>query len=569
MYLNRLTGYKGKKHLRGADEVIEYTEEQEDELAKCADPITGPIYFIINYMKVTHVDHGFIPFDLWDWQQELLNVCNLNRYVIVKVGRQSGKSVCMLAYLLWYVLFNEDKAVAILANKAATARELMGRLQKSFEALPKWLQQGVKEWNKGSLELANGSKVYADATSGSAIRGKSMNIVMLDEFAHVEAHKAEEFFNSTMPTISSGKTTKVFITSTPKGMNMFHKIWVDATKNVDPITKAGKNGYIAIEIHWWQVPGRDEQWMKEQIALTSQMQFDQEFGCEFLGSALTLINGPKLRLLSWNDPLEYKEDRKALRIYERPQPGHVYTITCDVATGQGGDQQAFNIIDVTDFPFRQVGVFNDNQLYYVQYPDLIYRVARWYNDAFVLIEINDVGQAVSYMMQTEIGYDNLIKIKPKGKQGQQVSGGFQKMVQFGLKSTTATKRIGCASLKSLIETDKLIIQDHPTILELFTFVEDNDSYAADEGAEGAHDDICMSLVLFGWLADQQFFKDAVGKNMRQMIVAEMTKIMDEDFVPFGFIDDGLFHTPENTVDAVGWGIPDDDENNSQIYNPWA
>jgi hypothetical protein len=436
----------------------------------------------------------------------------------------------------------------------------MGRLQKSYEALPKWMQQGVKEWNKGSIILSNESKVYADATSGSAIRGKSMNIIMLDEFAHVEAHKAEEFFMSTYPTISSGKTTKVFITSTPKGMNMFYKIWIDAVNK--------KNDYKWREIHWWQVPGRDEQWKEQTIRNTSQLQFDQEFGCEFLGSSLTLISGPKLRTLAWVDPIEFKED-KFLRIYERPVPNHVYAIAADVATGQGGDQQAFSVIDVTEFPFRQVAVYNNNMLHYIHYPNLLQRVGQFYNEAFILIEINDVGQAVSYMMQTEIGYENLIKIKPKGKQGQQVSGGFTKMVQFGLKSTTATKRIGCASLKTLVETDRLIIKDFQTIQELTTFVEHKESFAADEGAVGAHDDIAMSLVIFGWLADQQFFKDAVGKNMRQNIAAEMNRIMDEDFVPFGLIDDGITHTPETAISQVGKSDEFDYYDDPPVYNPWV
>lgn len=544
--LSGLIGHKGKRHLRGEDEPVAYTPEQEDEYLRCA---ADPIYFITHWVKVVHVDRGLVLFDLYDYQRTMIELIHNNRFVVCKCPRQVGKSSVITAYFLWFVLFHDEKQVAILANKLTTARELMGRLQKAYEQLPKWLQQGVKEWNKGSIELSNGSKVFADATSGAAIRGKSMNMILLDEFAHVEAHKANEFFASTYPTISSGVTTKVFVVSTPKGLNEFYKLWDDAVKE--------KNDYKFFEVHWSEVPGRDEKWKEQQIRNTSQQQFDQEFGCEFVGSALTLISGPILRAMTWESPVEIKEDG-SLRIYERPMPGHTYAMGVDVATGQGGDAQAFSVIDVTEFPFRQVAVYNNNMLYYTRYPDLLYRVGKFYNDAYILIEVNDVGQSVSYAMQVEIGYENLIKVKPKGKQGQMVSGGFTKMVQYGLKTTTASKRIGCAALKTLVESHRLIIHDWHTIQELYTFVEHKDSFAADEGSTSAKDDIAMSLVLFGWLSDQLFFKDSVGKNLRINLQEEMDRFIDQDFVPFGFIDDGLDHTPETATDEAN--------NNPQPWN---
>jgi hypothetical protein len=538
--INRLTGYKGRKDLRGEDELIEYTEEQEEELARC---YLDPLYFIRKYIKIVHVDRGFIPFEMYPFQEHIIETIHENRFVIGKLPRQVGKTTTVAAYIVWFILFNHEKNVAILANKAATAREIMSRVQKAYEALPKFIQQGVKTWNKGSIELSNGSKVFADATSGSAVRGKSFAFILLDEFAHVENHLQEPFFTSTYPTITSGNETKVIIISTPKGLNMFYEIWMKSVK--------GQNEYKRVEVHWSEVPGRDQAWFDEQLRNTSEVQVAQEVLCEFLGSGHTLISGSKLRQLdvAWEEPVETKEHGN-LRIYERPKPGHTYAITCDCATGLGGDAQAFQVIDVTEFPFKQVAAFDDNKLYYVLYPTVIYNTARWYNEAFVLIEINDVGQAVSYIMQVEIGYDNLIKIKPKGKQGQHVSGGFQKMTQYGLKHNTATKRIGCNAVKTLIESDRLLIKDFKTITEFKTFVEDNDSFSADEGSPNAHDDLVMALVAFGWLADQQFFKDAVGNNVRQNLERQLREIEDEDFVPFGFIDDGVHHTPDSASEML-------------------
>jgi hypothetical protein len=538
--LNRLIGYKGQKNLRGENEIIEITEEQDEEYIRCLD---DPVYFIRNYVKIVNVDHGYIPLDLYPFQEDIVRTVHENRFVIGKLPRQVGKTTTVGAYILWFVLFNPEKNVAILANKAATAREIMSRVQRAYESLPKFLQQGVKTWNKGSIELSNGSKIFADATSGSAVRGKSFAFILLDEFAHVENHLQEPFFTSTYPTISSGNTTKVVIISTPKGLNMFYEIWMKSIK--------GLNEYKRIDVHWSQVPGRDQAWFDEQLRNTSEVQVAQEILCEFLGSGHTLISGAKLRILdtAWVEPTETKEQGH-FRIYERPIKGHTYAITVDCATGMGGDAQAFQVIDVTEFPFRQVASFDDNKLYYMQYPTVIYNAARWYNDAFVLIEINDVGQAVSYIMQVEIGYDNLIKIKPKGKQGQHVSGGFQKMTQYGIKQNTATKRIGCNALKALIETDRLLIQDFKTIQEFKTFVEDADSFAADEGSPNAHDDLVMALVVFGWLTDQQFFKDAVGNNVRSNLEAQMRAIEDVDFTPFGFVDDGINHTPETAFEMI-------------------
>lgn len=540
---NLSRGYKGNPNLARPHEVHNYTPEEIQEYIKCADPDTGPVYFSRKYIKIVHPDHGLIPFDLWDFQEDIINKANNNRFIVCKMPRQTGKSTTLIAYFLWYILFHKHVAIAILANKAELARELLGRLQLAYEWLPRWLQQGIVEWNKGSIELANGSKIIAEATSASSIRGRTFNIIMLDEFAHVEAHLAEEFFTSTFPTISSGKTTKVLIVSTPKGMNQFFDIWDKAEQ--------GRNDYIPIEVHWSDVPGRDEQWKETMIRNTSPEQFAQEQECEFLGSTATLISSAVLKRMKWVEPIQQFED-KHLAIYEKPKKGHVYTITCDVSRGQGLDAQAFSVIDVTKIPYVQVARFRDNRMPALTYPNVIFRAGKYYNNAFVLVEINDVGQQVADILHFELGYDNLFKLITKGKQGQQVSAGYKKLIQFGVRTTTPVKRIGCSNIKTLIEGDKLLIHDKMTIYELRTFVVYKESYAAEEGT-GAKDDLAMSLVLFGWLVNQRMYKDAIGTDMRKTLELELEETLQED-VPWagilGIQKKGAL-PPEATVDIQG------------------
>ena len=539
----RGSGFKGNLALRSENENINYTNEQIAEIIRCSQ---DPIYFIKKYVRIVHVDKGLIPFELYDFQEEIIQTCHNNRFVIMTLPRQSGKSTTITSYFLWYVLFNKEKSVAILGNKFETARELMGRFQKSYELIPKWLQAGVKEWNKSFIELANGSKVYASGTTAGGIRGKSVNIIMLDEFAHVLPHLAEEFFTSTYPTISSGTTTKVFIISTPNGMNKFYKMWDEA---IQPRDSEKWNGYIPLTYHWSRVPGRDEAWMKDQIdKLGSQEKFDQEFGNEFLGTGGTLLSGATLKELEKKVEVPISRlENDTIRIYDRPKFRHTYVCVCDVSRGQGLDAQAFSIIDITKIPYKVVVSFSDSKLAPILYPNVIYQYATEYNDAFVLVEINDIGQMITDTLQYELAYENMIKVRVKGKQGQQVSAGFQKSVQFGIRTTTPVKKIGCASLKTLIERNKLLVPDEKTVKEFRSFVVYKDSYAAEEGS-GLHDDLVMSLVLFGWLSNQNYFKDTTGTNIRETIMKEMQMIDEEVIAPFGVISTGL--EEENT--EPGW-----------------
>jgi len=516
-----------------------FTQHELNEYMKCE---ADPVYFATKYIKIVNVDRGLMPFEMWNFQKDMLNTFHDNRFAICKLPRQVGKSTTSVAYLLHQVLFNENIMIAILANRAPTARELLQKLKLAFEYLPMFLKQGIKEWNKGSIHLANGSRVLADSTSGSSVRGFSFNIIFLDEFAFVPNNIAEEFFSSTYPTISSGKSSKVIIVSTPNGMNLFYRMWMDAIE--------GRSDYKSIEIHWSLVPGRDAAWAEQTIRNTSQRQFDQEFGCEFLGSTNTLISGAKLRMMAMKSPIE---SYNHMDIYEHAENKHVYVLCVDVAEGQGLDYSTFSVFDVTKLPYRQVAKYRNNEITPIMLPAVVYAAAKKYNDAFVLVEINSIGLQVADILHFELAYENLLKFQMKGKQGNQPSEGFaaggKNKIAFGLRTTPQSKIIGCANLKTLVESDKLIINDADTIMELSSFSSNKRSFAAEEGS---NDDLAMTLVHFGWLTSQKYFKENISEDIKSALQKEQMDVMDTNIVPFGFIDDGLNDVVEKDVNGDIW-----------------
>ena len=515
--------YLGNPNLKRANITQEWTKEEIEEYAKC---MKDPQYFIEHYIKIVSLDEGLIPFHLYDFQKEMIGTFHNNRFTICKLPRQSGKSTTIIAYLLHYVLFNPNVNVAILANKAATARDLLSRLQLAYEHLPKWLQQGVMSWNKGSLELENGSKILASATSSSAVRGGSYNIIFLDEFAYVPSNVAEQFFSSVYPTISSGKTTKVMIVSTPHGMNMFYKLWVDAEE--------GRNSYVPIEVHWSEVPGRDEKWKEETIKNTSESQFNTEFECEFLGSIDTLVTPAKLKTLTYRTPIQ---SNAGLDVHVNPIDKHTYMLIADVSRGTKNDYSAFAVIDITELPYKIVAKFRDNEIKPLLFPSKIYDVALAYNKAFVMVEVNDIGEQVANTLQFDLEYDNLIMASMRGRAGQILGGGFSGgRAQLGVRTTKAVKRIGCSNLKQLIEDNKLIVEDYDCINELSTFIVKGQSFEADEGC---NDDLVACLFMFAWATDQTYFKELVDVDVRQTMMREQQDMLEQDMAPFGFVITGL------------------------------
>jgi len=528
--------YLGNPNLKKANTQIQFSQENILEFVKCKE---DPVYFARKYIQIVSLDKGLVPFRLYDFQEKLVRNFHESRFNICKMPRQTGKSTTVVSYLLHYAVFNDNVNIAILANKASTARDLLGRLQLAYENLPKWMQQGIIAWNKGSLELENGSKISANSTSSSAVRGGSYNVIFLDEFAFIPNHIADDFFASVYPTISSGQSTKVIIVSTPRGMNHFYRMWHDADR--------GKNEYVPTEVHWSEVPGRDEAWKESTIANTSEQQFKVEFECEFLGSVNTLISPSKIKSLVYDTP---KRSKQSVEQFEEPIKGRTYVVTVDVARGVDKDYSAFVVFDVTKMPFRVVAIYKNNEVKPFVFPNIISEIAKRYNQAHILTEVNDIGQQIAEALQYEIEYPNVLMCTQKGRAGQILGAMYSgRGSSLGVRMTKQIKRVGCANLKTLIEGDKLIINSFKIIEEMSTFAKRGQSWQAEDGS---NDDLMMCLVIFGWVSNQGYFKELTNQNARMQMYAEQQNLIEQDMAPFGFVDDGV-NTEENeeTIDEYG------------------
>jgi len=526
--------YLGNPNLKKANTAIEFTEEQILEFLRCKQ---DPVYFARNYIKIVSLDHGLVPFEMYPFQEKLIRNFHAHRFNICKMPRQTGKSTTCVSYLLHYAVFNDNVNIAILANKASTAGDLLSRLQLAYENLPKWMQQGIIAWNKRSMELENGSKIIAASTSASAVRGGSYNIIFLDEFAFIPNHIADEFFASVYPTISSGQSTKVIIVSTPHGMNHFYRLWHDSERE--------RNEYIPIEVHWSEVPGRDTKWKASTIANTSEQQFRVEFECEFLGSVDTLIAPSKLKSMVYDDPVK---TNGSLYVYNEPDKIRDYIITVDVARGVSKDYSAFIVFDITTFPYKVVAKYRNNEIKPMLFPSVIEEVARAYNNAYILCEVNDIGDQVASILNFDLEYENILMCSMRGRAGQIVGTGFSgKKTQLGVKMSSTTKKVGCSNLKTLIEDNKLIITDYDTISELTTFIQRKQSFEAEEGC---NDDLAMCLVIFSWLVAQEYFKEMTDQDIRKRIYEDQRNQIEQDMSPFGFVSDGL-DIFDNEIDKNG------------------
>lgn len=538
MAIYKKKGYLGNSNLKPAGIQVNFTKNQVEEYLKCAE---DPIYFARNYIKVVSLDKGIIPFDLYDFQEEILKTLINNRHVICKLPRQSGKTTTVgPGYLLHKILFNQNMTIAILANKQSAAREVLSRIKLAYEYLPLWLQQGIIEWNKGSIQLENGSKILAAATSSSAVRGGSYNCIVLDEFAHVPTGVAEEFFSSVYPTVTSGQTTQVIMISTPNGLNMFYQFWKGA------ITK--RNEYAPVEVQWDQVPEypggplRGEEWKRKTIQNTSDRQFQVEFECDFVGSSNTLISSDKLNNLVYSPPLI--RNRDGFWIYEEPireladgkDKDHTYFMTVDTSRGQGKDYSAAIVVDVTTMPYKVVAKYRNNIVSPLLLPSIINSIGKKYNNAYCLVEINDIGSQVAEILHSDLQYENLVKVNMMGRAGQIITEfGGGKQSQFGIRTTTMVKKVGCSVLKNLVEQEKLIFDDIDIIEELTTFIAINNSYGADIGH---HDDLAMCMVLFSWATRQDFFEHLTNIDVRLEMYSKEIERVEADIMPFGVYYDG-------------------------------
>jgi len=519
--------YLGNNNVKRDGVIQQWTQEQVLEYSKC---MHNPAYFAEKYLKVISLDKGLVPFTLYPYQKNMFEHFNSNRFNVVLACRQSGKSISSCAYLLWYALFHSEKLVVILANKGDTAREMLSRVTLMLENLPFFLQPGCKALNKGSIEFSNNSRILARATSGSSIRGLSVNLLYLDEFAFVE--RATEFYTSTYPVIAAGKDTKVIVTSTANGIgNTYHKIWEGAVQGV--------NEFKPFRVDWFDVPGRDEAWKKQTIANTSQLQFDQEFGNTFFGTGDTLINADTLMAFRAK-PYKRLLENNSLYVYEDTIRKHDYIMTVDVSKGRGQDYSTFNVIDISVRPFRQVAVYRNNTISPILFPNIIYKYAKLYNDAYVVIESNDQGGVVCNGLYHELEYENMhVESTVKAN-------------ALGVEMTRKVKRLGCSAIKDILENSKLDIVDENTILEISTFEARGQSY---EASDGNHDDLMMNLVMFGYFVSTQYFSDMTNIDLKQMLFDQRMKEIEEDIVPFGFIDDGSQHIA--TIERPGatdWAV---------------
>lgn len=517
-----MKGYLNNPNLPKQGSQFGYTQELIEELEKCRDDV---VYFATEYFTIVNVDEGKIKIPLYDYQEKLLRFLEKNKFCSILQARQSGKTTTNTIYILHYILFNNDKKVALLANKASTTREILSRIKLAYELLPNWMKPGVIEWNKGSVEFSNGCKIIAAATSSSSIRGESIALLVVDEAAFVE--NWEEFYTATYPTISSGKKSQVILVSTINGLNHYHHIMEKARK--------GTSEYKPFEVTWREVPGRDDEWRRQTISNTSEEAFEQEHENIALGSANTLISMKYLKALVIKDPIFYRE---SVRVYEEPIPDHIYVGVVDTSRGKGLDYSAISIVDVTEYPFKQVATYYDNKTSYMVYPNIIFAIGTKYNNAHLIIENNDVGGHITTEMNFIFEYENLVTPNTDKR----------KKYELGVRTTKRVKSVGCGALRDLIESNKLIINDKNTINELASFIRHGSSYQAQKGM---HDDLVMTLVLFSWFTTTEYFIDITHHNIKNKLHQKSIDNLYEDLLPEIVIDDGINTTTPQYVTEGG------------------
>lgn len=639
--------YNKNPLLKKTGTTLSYTKEQVEELVKCKE---DPIYFIENYCKIVSLDHEEpILFSLYKYQKKFIEIMHKERRIISMQPRQMGKTQTVAAYICWYITFQSNQTVAILANKGDASREILSRCKFMYEYLPSWMQHGIKKWNEGSIQLENGSKAFTGATSKAGLRGKSCvsgdtkicvmddkenisyekisslvgcsnlkvlterdfkkfetviyqgikellrlsfddgsyikatydhqfwcegewvycedavigdnlygkivtdiqqveaeevydvfnvedthsyisngvlshncNFLYIDEASIIQNNIADDFFTAIYPIISAGKNTKIVITSTPLGYNHFWKYWNEAEK--------GKNGFVPLRVYYEEHPSRDEKWAQEQRQLLGDLKFNQEILCSFLGSQNSLISGDALSKLS---AIDFVSQQNEVDFIEYPIEGHTYFISVDTAEGVGGDYSAFSVIDITEFPYKTVAKFHSNLISYLLYPNVINQIGKMYNNAFVLVETNSIGNQVAHILYEDLEYENLMMVSQESKRGQYLS--LESKANYGVKTTKQVKRIGCQTLKTLIEDQKFLVIDVDGIQELTTFVESRGTFSADEGY---HDDIVMTYVLFAWATQDNMFKDIINTDTRKAIIERREKEMEEFILPVGYFSDG-------------------------------
>lgn len=520
--------YLNNPHVKRAYIKKQFSPEQAKEIVKC---MMDPIYFSKCYVKIRTTDGDLVNFVPYEYQEAMIRSMMLNRFLAALLARQAGKTTVVSSFILWFALFNDNKDIAILANKGDQAQEIISRIQLSYENLPFFLQQGVRVWNKRSIVFENGSRIFSASTSSSSIRGRACALVYIDEAAHIE--NDFEFYESTYPVISAGKQSRVIMTTTPKGARgMFYKIFTEAME--------GLNTFVPFKAIWSDVPGRDDKWEKETRENTSDSQFEQEFNVKFLGSSGTLIPNKILEQLVFRNPIK---ETDTMKIYEKPDENKIYFAVVDCAEGLELDYSVITVFDVTQIPYKIVAKYRSNTISPLLLPYTIVSVCEEYNKCPVLVESNnDVGGQVTYILYYELEYENVILTATDTKgRGAKASG---RKAKPGVKTTKKIKNTGCSNLKTMIENEKLDIVDDDTILELGTFIRKEESYEADSGCT---DDCVMTLVLFAWFCKQEFFDEYTSSDFQKSIFDSGVEQMMEDILPFGFHVTGIEESPYEQI----------------------
>ena len=533
--INRFS-FNGNPKLKKPGAIVEFTKEQVEEYLKCSQ---DPVYFIEKYVRVIHVDRGPITMEMRPYTKDTIENIHNNRYSITMMARQSGKTATISAYILHYVLFNEAKNCVIVANKASTAKMIMSRIQYAYENLPMWLQQGVTEWNKTSISLENESAITCYATSSSGARGSSVSLLYWDEVGLVPNNIAEDFWVSIYPTVSSGTETKVILSSTPFGYNLFWKLWTEAERGI--------NGFSHHKVNWWEVAGRDQAWYNEQLRVLGPVKTAQEVDCSFEGSSHTLISSKSIAALPTAIPIT---ENDTLKVFEEPIKDHSYVGIVDTARGTENDYSVVTIIDVTSLPYKVTATYRDNNISPYAFPQVVHRMVNSYNQAYALIENNDSGGQVADTMYQDFEYENMFYTS-----GKELKEGSNKMTT-GVKTTSKVKRLGASAIKTIIENGHLLVNDAQIITEMSVFVSKRGSYAADTG--DYNDDLMMCLLLFGWLTQQKLFKDLTNMDTRVKLFDKQSKEIDDMMLPFGFMTDGVSEMNTTTPNIVnGKWVPSD------------
>jgi hypothetical protein len=472
-----------------------FTEKEIEDFYACMDSDLGYLHFAKNFFYIQHAVRGKVLFEPFDYQVRLLSSYHNNRFNVNMLPRQSGKTTCASAYLLWFAMFHPDQTILVAAHKYLGAQEIMQRIRYGYELCPDHIRAGVVSYNKGSIEFDNGSRIVSQTTTGNTGRGMSISLLYCDEFAFVQPNIAEEFWTSISPTLATGG--RAIITSTPNSdEDTFATIWKESQDKFDTFGNEtedgkGRNGFFGFRAAWDEHPDRDEKWRITEMGRIGEEKFRREYGCEFLIYDETLIDSIKLSELLGRDPLLKMGQ---VRWYKELSDQNLYAVCLDPAMGTGGDFAAIQIFELPGF--TQVGEWQNNITKIQEQVKLLREILRYIQDKVGERNVNNIFWSVE---NNTVGEAALVAISENGEEtfpglfvSEPIRKGHVRKFRKGFNTTHGAKIAACARLKYLIETDRMKINSKPTITQLKTFIAHNITFKA---KEGQHDDLISSILL--------------------------------------------------------------------------